>query len=237
MTTHILFDLDATLLPMEQTAFLGGYFRSLAAFMAPHGFDPNALIAGVNAGVASMLANDGAKTNEKAFWNAFQDALPSRDLAADMPLFEDYYKTVFPTLRRFSFENPLISPTINALSRKYRLVLATNPVFPRIAVEERLRWANIDPTLFDLITTYENIGFAKPNPSYFTEIAARLGIRPCDCLMVGNDVSDDILPAIAAGMETYLITDCLINEKNYDISALQKGDFATFAAKFVDLHK
>ena len=40
MKKAILFDLDGTLLPMDQTEFTNGYFKLLAAKMAPHGYDP-----------------------------------------------------------------------------------------------------------------------------------------------------------------------------------------------------
>ena len=41
----VLFDLDGTLLPMDQDAFTKGYFTLLVQKLAPHGYDPAALVA------------------------------------------------------------------------------------------------------------------------------------------------------------------------------------------------
>jgi FMN phosphatase YigB (HAD superfamily) len=44
----------------------------------------------------------------------------------------------------------------------------------------------------------------KPNPEYFLDLASRLDVEPSACLMVGNDVQQD-LPASEAGMGTFLV--------------------------------
>ena len=67
----VLFDLDGTLLPMDQDAFTKGYFRLLAAKVAHRGYEPKALVDGVWAGTAAMVKNDGSCTNEEAFWKRF----------------------------------------------------------------------------------------------------------------------------------------------------------------------
>lgn len=103
-------------------------------------------------------------------------------------------------------------------------MLATNPIFPAIATESRMRWAGLSPDDFALYTTYENIGVCKPNLAYYTEVAARIGVAPEECLMVGNDVGDDIVAA-ELGMKVFLPTDCLINKNNADLSAFPHGGF------------
>ena len=85
-------------------------------------------------------------------------------------------------------------------------------------------WAGLTPTDFELYTTYENIGFCKPNPSYYLEITSRLNVAPEECLMVGNDVTED-MAAKSAGMEVFLLTDCLINREGKDIAQYWLGDF------------
>ena len=40
----ILFDLDGTLLPMDQEAFVNAYTKLLAMYMVPYGYDPQLLI-------------------------------------------------------------------------------------------------------------------------------------------------------------------------------------------------
>ena len=74
------------------------------------------------------------------------------------------------------------------------------------------------------MTTYENIGFCKPNPDYYLEVARRIGVNPRECLMVGNDVGDDMV-AEGLGMKVFLLTDCLINKDGVDISRYPRGSF------------
>ena len=86
--------------------------------------------------------------------------------------------------------------------------MATNPIFPRCATLNRIRWAGLCAEDFEEITTYEDYRYSKPNPEYFREILSRHGLRPQDCLMVGNDARED-LTAGSLGIKTYLVTDCL----------------------------
>ena len=66
--TTILFDLDGTLLPMDNDAFTKGYFKLLAAKLTPHGYEPKQLVDAIWAGTAAMVKNDGSQSNEDAFW-------------------------------------------------------------------------------------------------------------------------------------------------------------------------
>ena len=58
----------------------------------------------------------------------------------------------------------------------------------------------------------------------FEEILSKIGHAPDECLMVGNDVGED-MAAARPGMRTFLMTDCLINRGNADISAYPRGGF------------
>ena len=106
----------------------------------------------------------------------------------------------------------------------YRVVLATNPLFPSIATESRIRWAGLEPSEFDLYTTYENTSYCKPNLDYYRDILKRINCRPEECLMVGNDVGEDMVVE-ALGMQAFLLTDCLINTQKKDITAYPHGSF------------
>ena len=104
------------------------------------------------------------------------------------------------------------------------MVLATNPLFPAVATYSRIRWTGLTPEDFLLVTTYENATRCKPNPDYYLEILDKLGLVPEECLMVGNDAEEDMIAA-QTGMKVFLLTDCLINKKNRDISAFPSGSF------------
>ena len=224
MTKAILFDLDGTLLPMDQEVFVRDYLGRMAAFLAPHGYDPQSLIKAVWAGTGAMVKNDGKALNEDVFWYVFNSIL-GRDAKQDLALFEEFYRTEFQKAKDSCGFNPAAVEAIRQIKDMgYRLILATNPLFPAIATYSRARWAGLNPENFELITTYENSRFCKPNPDYYREILGKIALDGSQCLMVGNDVGEDMI-AGTLGMKTFLLTDCLINKTAEDISQYPNGSF------------
>ena len=222
--TAVLFDLDGTLLPMDQDAFTKSYFSNLAAKAATKGYQPDALIDTVWAGTAAMVKNDGEKTNEAVFWELFA-AKYGGDALNDIPFFEEFYRTDFQKAKELCGFAPMAKEIVHSLkARGLRVILATNPLFPAIATESRIRWAGLEPEDFELYTTYENSRHCKPNPEYYNDIMAELNLVPEECVMVGNDVGEDMI-AEKLGMKVFLLTDCLINRKNEDISKYPHGGF------------
>lgn len=221
----VLFDLDGTLLPMDQEVFTKTYFKGLAAKLAPYGYEPEMLIKAIWSGVMAMVKNNGEKNNEAVFWDSFC-AIYGEKVFEDISHFDDYYKNDFQNVQSVCGFNPKSADTVRALKNAgMRVVLATNPLFPAIATESRIRWAGLKPEDFELYTTYESSCFCKPNPEYYREILMRIGVLPEECLMVGNDVSEDMV-AQKIGMKVFLLTDCLINKNNEDISVYPNGDFS-----------
>ena len=222
--TTVLFDLDGTLLPMDNDAFTKAYFKLLAAKLAPHGYEPKQLVDAIWIGTAAMVRNDGSRSNEAAFWEKFSEIYGEKALA-DMALFEEFYAGDFQKARDICGFNPNAAGSVRAMKQAgLRVALATNPIFPSIATESRIRWSGLEPEDFELYTTYENIGFCKPNPQYYLEIAKRLGVSQEQCLMVGNDVTED-MAASETGMKVFLLTDFLINRERKNISVYPRGSF------------
>ena len=224
MTKAILFDLDGTLLPMEQEVFVKDYLGRMAAFLAPQGYDPQTLIRAIWAGTGAMVKNDGKALNEDVFWQVF-NTFVGRDARQDEALFEDFYRTQFQKAKDSCGFNPAAAEAIREIKAMgYRLILATNPLFPAIATQSRARWAGVNPEDFELVTTYENSHFCKPNPDYYREILGKLALDGSECLMVGNDVGEDMI-ARTLGMKVFLLTDCLINKAGEDIKTYPHGSF------------
>lgn len=220
----VLFDLDGTLLPMDQDIFVKAYFKGLAAKLAPMGYDPDRLIKAVWAGTEAMIRNNGEKTNEDVFWEIFCGVFGA-EARKDETRFEEFYKVEFQNVRSVCGYDPNAAELVHRLKADgIRVALATNPLFPAIATESRMRWAGLGPDDFELYTTYENIGYCKPNLNYYLEITKRLGVLPEECLMVGNDVGDDMV-AETLGMKVFLLTDNLINKENVDINIYPNGGF------------
>lgn len=110
----ILFDLDGTLLPMDQDAFTRGYFKLLAQKLAPHGYDPAALVDNIWAGTAAMVGNDGKRTNEAAFWDRFA-ALYGEQVREDIPLFDAFYRQEFQQAKAFCGFTPKARAAVGGL--------------------------------------------------------------------------------------------------------------------------
>lgn len=220
----VLFDLDGTLLPMDQEVFVKDYLKRMAAFLAPHGYDPERFVKALWAGIGAMMKNDGKAKNEDIFWRVFNQVL-ERDARRDSALFDEFYRGEFQKSRESCGFQPAAAPAVREIrAMGYRVILATNPLFPAIATQSRIRWAGLEPEDFELITTYENARFCKPNPEYYREILGKLNLDASDCLMVGNDVTEDMI-AEKLGMRVFLLTDCLINRSGADISRYQRGSF------------
>lgn len=223
-TTTILFDLDGTLLPMDQDEFVNGYFKMLVKKMIPHGYAADKLIDTIWKGTAAMAKNDGSVTNEEAFWNTARIIYGDK-IMEDKPLFNEFYTKEFQGAKIFCGYNPKAKETVDFIKRSgLRCALATNPIFPLSATELRIKWAGFETEDFELCTAYENTNYAKPNPAYYLDVAKRLSVDPAECLMVGNDVTED-MAAAKAGMKVFLLTDCIINKENKDISIYPHGDF------------
>ena len=224
MITTILFDLDGTLLPMDQDHFVKAYLGGLARKGASRGYDPAKMPEYIWKATGAMYKNDGSRMNEEVFWDAFS-LLCDRNTRVDIPLFEDFYRNEFQEFRRVCGFDPRASEAIREIkSLGCRVALATNPLFPAIATHSRARWAGLDPDDFDLITTYENSRHCKPNPAYYQDVMDGLGVKAEECVMVGNDVVEDMV-AEKLGARVFLLTDCLINKSGADISAYPHGSF------------
>ncbi len=223
-TTTVLFDLDGTLLPMDQDIFIKAYFQGIAAKLAPHGYGSKELIHGIWTGTEAMVQNTGHKSNEEVFWDVFSGMFGEK-AREDEPHFAEFYHTDFQKVQSVCGFHPMAAEVVHKLKRAGICVaLATNPIFPSIATESRIRWAGLQPEDFALYTTYENSNYCKPNLDYYKEVLAKLNASPTECLMVGNDVTEDMV-AKELGMKVFLLTDCIINKKNEDISIYPHGDF------------
>ena len=224
MIRYILFDLDGTLLPMDQEIFVKDYFTRLAKHIGPFGYDTNTLFQNLWKGVGAMVMNDGNVKNEVVFWKVFEQLYGKR-VYDDIGLFEEFYRTDFQNTAKVCGYDPEAKRCVDAVKDMgYKVVLATNPIFPAIATESRMRWAGLAPEDFDYYTTYENSCYGKPNLKYYEEILEKIGAKPEECLMVGNDVAEDMV-AEKLGMKVFLLTDCIINKHNEDIEKYPHGKF------------
>lgn len=205
--TTLLFDLDDTLLGNQMERFLPAYLNKLAVHMADL-VPPHTLVDELIGGTQAMLLNtDPARTLEQAFAEYFYPAIHVPP-AQFKPRADSFYAERFGELRAQTTVRPEAREVMQwAAASGLRVAIATNAVFPRTAVAQRLEWAGVsaDEFSYSLVTTYEFMHFAKPRAEYFAEILAWLDCRPNEVLMVGNDWEQDIVPAAEMGIHTFWI--------------------------------
>ncbi len=203
----ILFDLDDTLLENNMERFLKGYFGLLAPHMARL-VSPDKFMPALLASTRVMMENaDPTVTNQQAFIADFFPRV-GRTMEEMMPAFDDFYATQFGQLRALTRLRPEARAIVqSAVEAGLDVVVATNPLFPEAAVRQRMEWAGVADFPFKLVTSYEVVHASKPYPRYYTEIVGRLGFRPDECVMVGDDWGNDIAPAMQAGLYTYWLNE------------------------------
>ena len=227
--TTVLFDLDGTLLPMDQEQFTRAYFGLLVQKAAPFGLKPQPTIEAVwarhqgHGEKRRLCAQPPAVLGHllPPWWGVEEETL--------RPVFDKFYAQEFHGARSACGENPYAKRAVQGLrDQGYDVILATNPIFPLEGGAHQALLGGPDAEEdFSLVTTYESSSYTKPNPAYFTQILQQAGKRPQECLMVGNDLAEDT-GAVAAGLSLYVVTDCLENGDKGDLSQYPHGSFQEF---------
>jgi FMN phosphatase YigB (HAD superfamily) len=231
--TTILFDMDGTLVPMDMNTFTNAYMQAVEDKFA-RATDTKKLVRDIFYGTMKMVSDlDPSRTNRQVFWEHFspQVGMPEEVLE---PLFLEFYTSEFTRLKEsLPGGNPLARPLMEKLFQAgCRVAIATNPLFPSCAIMERLSWVGVRDFPYNLVTTYENMHFCKPHIEYYKEVIDLLGVSPRECLMVGNDVEED-LAARKLGIRVFLVEDWLLNARNLPVEADYRGSFQDLV-EFVD---
>jgi HAD superfamily hydrolase (TIGR01549 family) len=227
-----LFDLDGTLLSIEAEQFLKYYFGALSAEFEDLCADQDQFIGLLMGSTEKMIRNDGSCSNQEVFMEDFMKKMGISDQDEAEKIkerFDHFYQTEFADLDQyFELDRETPAAIIEHLKKQgKRLVLATNPLFPKEAVAARLAWAGLDASDFEFLTHYENMSYAKPNPNYYQEILNKIGAEPKDCLMIGNDLKEDAV-ASKLGIKTFIIEDKLIEREESDYPIAWQGSLKEF---------
>lgn len=208
MITHLFVDLDDTLLQNSMEVFAPPYYKALSAYLSEK-ISPQEMIPKLLEGTEAMIRNTNPSiTLEQAFDRIFY---PGIGISKDKirPEIERFYDTVFPSLKKYTSVIPEACVMIkDALDMGLKIVVATNPLFPMKAIHHRLEWAglSVKDIPYTLVSSYETFHFTKPNPAYYQEIMDKIGTKPEQCVMVGNDVENDIKPSKCIGIRCFMIT-------------------------------
>lgn len=205
MIGAVLFDLDDTLLGNDVDTFVPHYFKLLGAYAAellPAGEFIQSLLACTEITIQNV---DVTRTNYEVFWEAFT-ARTGLNTAVAESFFTRFYEEIFPQLQAVTQVRPLARPLVQrCFDAGLKVVIATNPLFPRAAIEQRLAWAGVPVSEFDysLVTTLENMHATKPHSVYYAEILQHIACAPDKVLMVGDSWENDMAPAAAIGMRVF----------------------------------
>ena len=222
----VLFDLDGTLLDNEMDIFITHFLRRFAPHLA-HRVPPEKFVPAWMHALQAMLHNtDAALTNQEVFDLNFY---PRIDALRDelQPAVQAFYATSYRSLRSLVHPRPGAHETVEALlDAGLKIAIATNPIFPQVAVEQRLEWAGIGDLPLALVTSSENMHAAKPSLHYYLEILERIDCEPSECLMIGDDFINDIQPANRLGLRTYWVNTSTTTPPNFDPRA--RGELHQF---------
>ena len=222
----ILFDLDGTLLPMDMILFEKLYFQELAKDFADI-MSPKELAKNIWSSTKVMVENTEYKTNQEIFMTDFTTRM-NMELPFLQKRFEDFYDTGFIKIKEIALDIHCVRESVKILKSKgYTVSLATNPLFPEKAIHHRIRWAGFEPEEFSYISTFEKNHYCKPQLKYYEEILSDIQKNPEDCLMVGNDVQEDLI-AKELGMKTYLITNHKLHRTEEAIVTDYLGEYEDF---------
>lgn len=209
MKKAILFDLDGTLLPVKDDDLAKKYVELLVQKFS-HKYDAKTFFHTLYTSIGKMVQNDGKESNEAVFWNYFSSVFGPVS-KQDLEAFALFYEQEYLQLKEVCKENPYVREIIEAAKSSYeKVILATNPFFPRRAIVHRLEFAGLKEEDFTWITSYETSHFCKPNPSYYQEILSRFDLKPEEVLMVGNHKIEDGEASSSLGIECILVGDYLL---------------------------
>lgn len=205
MRYTLLLDLDDTLLQNNIDRFLPHYLDAWGRFVAPW-VEPQRFINALLAGTKAMSANRSPDcTLQEAFESVFFPRLGLPE-AHFRQLAERFYAEVFPTLQPLTSPEPAGVPLVEEAQRRgYPVAIATNPLFPLTAIQQRLAWAElpVERYSFDLVASYETFHFVKPDPAYFAEVLARLGWPDGPAVIAGDDVEREVAAGRKLGLPVY----------------------------------
>lgn len=225
-----LFDLDGTLLPLDIEEFLPRYLQAVGLRMSEV-TEPAEFIRHLMFSTAAMMDNrDPGSTNREVFLADFERRLGKDRVQEWWPLIEAFYRHDFPLLGTAYRPDPAARRAVQAaLARGDEVILATNPLFPEVAIYERMRWAGIGDLPFALVTSYENMHACKPHREYYQEILELRSLLPSQCTMVGNDVQEDVVPARSLGLATFLVEGLVIDRNGQRCLADYSGSLVQLA--------
>lgn len=208
MIKAVLFDLDNTLLRNPTPEFVTAYVEGVSRFFTACGsIEPTETL---RQSVQIMMNGPRRvwQSNLELYWELLHpiwSGTPEELTDA----FDVFYRDDYAALKSNTSPAPMAGEVIDRVrGAGYKIIIATNPVYPAEAIRQRLAWAGLPRDLgyYSFVTTADNMHFAKPDPAYYAEILARAGLEPDEAVMVGDEPRYDVAASKTIGMHAYNLT-------------------------------
>jgi HAD superfamily hydrolase (TIGR01509 family) len=185
--------LDAGGVLLDESDMEAACARVVAGCLAPH--VPGYSAERYGEDLAEAVHAHCAQAYRFVFW---------KRLAPDRALFESAYASFLETWR--SRRPPLrimqgIAEELTQLAESFRVGIAGQYGAELLEVLERERLLSC----FFWRFTQDDFGITKPDPRYLLRIAEACGVDPQHCVMVGDRIDKDVVPARTVGMHTIRI--------------------------------
>jgi FMN phosphatase YigB (HAD superfamily) len=205
MIKAILFDMDDTLLINPDDIFAREYLALAEPFFQQmlDIQNPRELLLGVVK--AQGKIRSGQQSNFQLIYEHFQH-YTTHSLEKIQHTLALFFEQEYPKLEKCITPVTGASELIQYVQAQgFATVIATNPLYPDTSIFQRMRWGKLPLEGYALITHANNMHFAKPDPAYYAEIVARVGIEPDEALMIGDNPINDTQAAKAVGLPTWQI--------------------------------
>ena len=163
----------------------------------------------------------GKLTRAEVLVNRFGVLFEKLGVAVDAPKCAKVYEV---NLSQGHWFLPGAEEAVDALSKKYRLFLASNGT--AVVQKGRMTSANLY-RFFETVFVSQEIGHNKPSKEYFEACFARIpGFDREKAVMVGDSLSSDIRGGINAGIKTVWVNpdhlDCGDIRPDYEIASISQ---------------
>ncbi len=207
MIKSVLIDLDNTLIQNDDRLFAVEFAHQLRNFGQTH-YDVQELDVIFRDAIKRIRAECVPDQTIHERLNHYTSTATGIDPAQ----IADLYQTFYDTIPLAEFTTPLDGARqfIECLLEGgYEVVIATNPMYPRQFAIQRLMHGGLASYIehISFITHAENMHFLKPSVCYYSELIARLGLEPDEVVMIGDRNDNDIYPAQAISITSYLYQD------------------------------
>ena len=201
----VLFDLDNTLIRFDEREFFEAYIPKISRVFSDL-MSPEILFEKLLLSTQMLVNNNGQMSNAEYFMSSFSRGYEKyRDEI--WRRFIKFYETEFDQFQSLVSVTPGVRGVFVKLKKMgVKLVVASNPIWPKIVQMKRLSWAGLGDWNFELVTHIENMSYCKPHIEYYLEVCQKINEKPDGCLMIGNDPVNDLIVA-KIGMKTFLVTD------------------------------